>query len=204
MADRQTVDFWFDPLCPWTWMTSRWLLEVTGVRPVDVRWNLVSLAYLDEREARETGEEATAQDATERRGPGRVLAAARKAHGDDMVPALYTAFGTKYHVEGDDVHSAIEASVAEVGLAEELAEAKSASEHDDAIEGSHRAAIEAAGMETGPPIIGVDGTAFFGPVVSPTPRGEQAGLLWDAVVTAASTPGFYELKRGRDKGPTFD
>jgi len=197
-----TADFWFDPICPWAWMSSRWMLEVEQVRDVSVRWHVMSLAYLNEgRDLPESYQELMAQAW----GPVRVVIAAAAAHGDDVVLPLYTALGTRFHLEQRPKDRAtIEDALAEVGLPTDLADAMTATDFDEQLKKSHHAGMDQVGMDVGTPVISVDGVAFFGPVVSPTPRGEAAGRLWDGVLLVAGTDGFFELKRSRTRDPIFD
>jgi 2-hydroxychromene-2-carboxylate isomerase len=201
-ADPQSVDFWFDPICPWAWMTSRWLLEVEQVRPLMARWHVMSLSVLNE--GREMPEEYQALMA-EAWGPVRVCVAAAAAHGDEVLLPLYTALGTRFHHEKrpKDRETIVEA-LGEVGLPPELADAMTSTSYDHALRASHQDGISRVGMDVGTPVIAVGDTAFFGPVVSPAPRGEAAGRLWDGVLLVAQTDGFYELKRTRNRGPIFD
>ncbi|MGB9377872.1 MAG: disulfide bond formation protein DsbA [Mycobacteriales bacterium] len=199
MAEHTTVDFWFDPVCPWAWLTSRWLLEAATVRHLDPRWHVMSLAVLN------AGKEGMDQDKLASYwGPVRVLAAARAKAGDDSVLALYTAMGTRIHLEqaglGRDM---IEAALAAADLPPELADAMDSADLDDEVRASHSAAMALVGDDVGTPVISFDGYSIFGPVVSPTPRGEAAGRLWDGVATVVSTPGFFELKRGRQQAPVL-
>ena len=203
MADRRArADFWFDPICPWAWIASRWMLEVGQVRDVDVHWHVMSLAYLNEgRELPEDYRKAMA----EAWGPVRVVVAAVQAYGEDVALPLYTALGNRFHLEkrAKD-RETVEEALAEAGLPVDLADAMTSTDHDDALKRSHHSGMDQVGMEVGTPVISVEGVAFFGPVVSPIPRGEAAGRLWDGVLLVAGTDGFYELKRSRTRDPIFD
>ena len=196
------ADFWFDPICPWAWIASRWMLEVEQVRGVQVRWHVMSLSYLNE--GRELPEKYRAV-MDQSWGPVRVVVAAATAHGEDVVLPLYTALGTRFHHEGRPKDRAtIEEALTEVGLPTALADAMDSEAHDEALRKSHHAGMDQVGFEVGTPVISVEGVAFFGPVVSPIPRGEAAGLLWDGVRLVAGTDGFFELKRSRTRDPIFD
>ena len=196
------ADFWFDPICPWAWIASRWMLEVEQVRGVQVRWHVMSLSYLNE--GRELPEKYRAV-MDQSWGPVRVVVAAATAYGEDVVLPLYTALGTRFHHEGRPKDRAtIEEALAEVGLPTALADAMDSEAHDEALRKSHHAGMDQVGFEVGTPVISVEGVAFFGPVVSPIPRGEAAGLLWDGVRLVAGTDGFFELKRSRTRDPIFD
>lgn len=198
----QTVEMWFDPLCPWAWMTSRWLMEVEQVRDIEVTWSQMSLSVLNEgRDLPEDYREMMDRGWA----PVRVIAAARKAHGDEVTKPLYDAIGTRLHLGGEsDFVAATAAALAEVGLPAELIEAADTDEHDAFLRESHDRAIALVGDDVGTPVISVAGTAFFGPVVSPAPKGEAAGRLWDGCVLVAGTDGFFELKRSRTRDPIFD
>jgi 2-hydroxychromene-2-carboxylate isomerase len=195
-----TADFWFDPACPWAWMTSRWMLEVEQVRDVKTSWHVMSLAILNE--------DRDEHDANWLRKLGivRVLIAAEQAHGNEVLLPLYTALGKRIHVEGRGTkyEDLLPEALAEVGLPTALIEAKDTDLYDDALRKSHLEGMELVGMEVGTPVIAVEGSAFFGPVVTPAPKGEAAGKLWDGVRLVAGTDGFFELKRTRDRSPIFD
>ena len=200
-AGGTPVDFWFDPLCPWAWMTSRWLLEVAKVRPIEPSFHVMSLAHLN-------SEKDVADDYRRRMdkswGPVRVAIAAAQAEGDEVLLPLYTAMGTRIHLEGREIdRSLLEESLTEVGLPASLADAAETTDYDEALKVSHHAGMDQVGMDVGTPVISVEGVAFFGPVVTPAPKDEDAGRLWDGVLLVAGTPGFYELKRSRDQRPDF-
>lgn len=202
-----TADFWFDPLCPWAWMTSRWMLEVEQQRPVTTRWHVMSLAVLN---ADKDIPEQYREFLKEAWGPVRVCIAAAQQHGDEVLGALYTALGTRFHNQGEPrTKETIAAALADAGLPVELAEAADSTEYDEALNASHKEGITLVGEDVGTPVIAVPGptgerVAFFGPVVTPTPRGEAAARLWDGTLLVASTPGFYEIKRTRTAGPSFE
>jgi protein-disulfide isomerase-like protein with CxxC motif len=197
------VDFWFDPLCPWAWITSRWMVEVEKVRAVVTRWHVMSLAELN------STKENLPADYKERLkqawGPVRVCTAAAQKFGEDVLGPLYTAIGTRFHDQKAERNRAtIEAALADAGLPVELADAMASTEYDDALRASHRDGMDRVGYEVGTPVISVRGASFFGPVVSPIPRGEHAARLWDGVLLVAGTDGFFELKRSRTRDPIFD
>jgi protein-disulfide isomerase-like protein with CxxC motif len=197
------VDFWFDPLCPWAWITSRWIIEVEQLRPIKTRWHVMSLAELNS-----TKDDISAEYKERMKqawGPVRVCTAAAQKFCDDVLGPLYTAIGTRFHDQKQERNRAtIEAALAEVGLPAELADAMESTEHDDALRVSHRDGMDRVGYEVGTPVISVGGASFFGPVVSPIPRGENAARLWDGVLLVSGTDGFFELKRSRTRDPIFD
>jgi 2-hydroxychromene-2-carboxylate isomerase len=201
-----SADFWFDPACPWAWMTSRWMLEVEQVRDVKTTWHVMSLAVLNS--GRDDLDPKYKEGLARLWGPVRVLIAAEQAHGNDVLLPLYTALGQRIHVAGrgvgDGKGDVVEEALAEVGLPASLIEAADTDKYDDALKKSHHAGMDQVGMEVGTPVIAVGGTAFFGPVVTPAPKGEAAGKLWDGVRLVAGTEGFFEIKRTRDRGPIFD
>lgn len=207
MTERVAVDMWFDPLCPWAWITSRWLLEVEKVRAVDIRFHVMSLSVLNEgRDLPEEYQELMVKGW----GPVRVCIAVEQAHGQEAVAKLYTAMGTRIHLGKEELGRELYvAALQDVGLDPALADAAESTGYDEALRASHEAGMRPVGTEVGTPVIhapGPDGrsVAFFGPVITPAPKGEAAGRLWDGVLLVAGTPGFFELKRTRDVGPIFD
>ncbi|GAA2996356.1 putative DsbA family dithiol-disulfide isomerase [Streptomyces sp. KhCrAH-43] len=207
---RTPVDFWFDPVCPWAWMTSRWMLEVEKVRDVEVRWHVMSLSVLNEDRLDDLPAEYRDMLENKAWGPVRVVVAAQQLHGDEVVGPLYTALGTRFHNRGEGVtREAVEAALKDVGLPVELADHADSDTYDTELRASHKEGIDKVGQEVGTPVIAVPGAdgeqlAFFGPVVTPAPKGEEAAKLWDGTLMVASIPGFYEIKRTRTQGPIFD
>jgi 2-hydroxychromene-2-carboxylate isomerase len=196
------VDFWFDPLCPWAWITSRWILEVEKVRPVEVRWHVMSLAVLN-AEALADPERAEAK--ARLWAPVRVLVAVRERYGAEALLPLYTAIGERIHNGGRPLDSEVLAeALTAAGLDPALVEAATDESLDALVTASHEEGMAPVGTDVGTPVLHVEDAAFFGPVVSPIPRGEAAGLLWDGVRLVTSTSGFYELKRSRTGKPSFE
>ncbi|NIY65434.1 mycothiol-dependent nitroreductase Rv2466c family protein [Streptomyces malaysiensis] len=206
---KTPADFWFDPLCPWAWMTSRWMLEVEKVRPVEVRWHVMSLAVLNEPKLDELPEEYRELLKTAW-GPVRVCVAAEQKHGSEVLGPLYTALGTRFHNQGlEKSRETIVAALEEAGLPADLADYADSDAYDTELRASHKEGIDLVGQDVGTPVIAVPGSdgeqiAFFGPVVTPAPKGEEAAKLWDGTLMVASIPGFYEIKRTRTVGPIFD
>ena len=195
------VDIWVDPACPWAWITSRWLVEAAGVRDLDVRFHVMSLAILNADKAT-TPEYAEWLKTAHR--PVRVLIAAEQRHGNAVLGPLYAAMGTRHHVnQEEDFDEVIPRSLADVGLEADLADAALSEEFDELLRASHEAGMALVGHDVGTPVIRVGDVAFFGPVVTPAPKGEAAGILFDGLMAVAGTPGFYEIKRTRTERPSF-
>jgi 2-hydroxychromene-2-carboxylate isomerase len=194
-VSRDTADFWFDPLCPFAWITSRWMLEVEQVRDVGVRWRVMSLYFLN----KDRDLDPAYQKRVSRGLPiGRVLIAAEQKVGPEVLLPLYTAFGTRIHHEKQEIgRELVEAALAEAGAPAELVDAMDDPSYDDALLASHQEAIDRVGDEVGTPTIAFNGSAFFGPVLTRIPRGEDAGRLWDGTIAVADFDYFFEIKRTR-------
>ncbi len=195
------ADFWFDPACPFAWITSRWMLEVERVRDIEVTWHIMSLAYLNQDKDISDDYRQFLSTAWQ---PVRVLMAAEQKYGKEALLPLYTAMGNRIHLEKQEKDRAmIEAALEEAGLDAALADAMDDPSYDEAIAASHERGMNQVGNEVGTPTIAFNGRAFFGPVISKAPRGEDAGRLWDACVTLSDYPHFYELKRSRTEPLDF-
>lgn len=194
-AEAPRVRVWVDPVCPWAWLTSRWLLEAAQVRGLSVEWHVMSLAILNEQTA-------DAETLRKMRGPVRVLTAAIEEHGRQVALPLYTALGGRVHRGGRiDLDAVIAEALDEVGLPAHLASAAGASTWDGVLARDHDAAVQLAGSGLGTPVVAIGDAGFFGPVLTPAPTGEAAGRVWDGLLALATTPGFYELKRTRTERP---
>ena len=192
---KNRADFWFDPLCPFAWITSRWIGEVEGVRDIETVWHVMSLAVLNEGRDLEPAYRESMDNAW---GMVRVIVAAQQQHGDATVKALYDAMGSLIHESGEqDRDLVISKALADCGLPATLAAAASTDAFDDQLRASHQEGISLVGQDVGTPVVAFNGTAFFGPVLTRIPRGEEAGKLWDATTAIAAYPHFFELKRSR-------
>ena len=206
---KAQATFYFDPICPWAWIASRWMHEVVRVRDVEVTFKVMSLAVLNEGRELPANYRAMLSQAW---GPVRVVTAAAALHGSQVVSDLYSALGSEIHLGGrgiaadnpEQIKQSVRAALVQVDLPESLLDVWDSIAYDEALKASHAEGMNPVGMDVGTPVIHVNGTAFFGPVISPAPKGEAAGVLWDGVVAVASTPGFFEIKRSRTVGPFFD
>ncbi|MFC0530859.1 mycothiol-dependent nitroreductase Rv2466c family protein [Phytohabitans kaempferiae] len=208
MVERSSVDMWFDPICPWAWLTSRWLLEVEKVRPIDIQFHVMSLSVLNEGRDLPDSYRQMMETAW---APVRICVAAEQAYGPQVLRDLYTALGTRIHPGGQERGPELyRAALTDAGLDPDLVKAGDSTEYDEALRQSHDAGMKPVGLDVGTPVIhapgpgGADKIAFFGPVITPAPKGEAAGKLWDGVLLVAGTPGFYEIKRTREAKPLFD
>ncbi|KRE82624.1 MULTISPECIES: mycothiol-dependent nitroreductase Rv2466c family protein [unclassified Arthrobacter] len=199
---KNKADFWFDPLCPFAWVTSRWIGEVEAVRDIETEWHVMSLAVLNEGRDLEPAYRESMDNAW---GMVRVIIAAREEHGPQVIKPLYDAMGTLIHNQGEkDRTQVITKALAECGLPASLADAATTDAYDRQLRASHDEGISLVGQDVGTPVVAFNGTAFFGPVLTRIPRGEEAGRIWDATTAIAAYPHFFELKRSRTESPEFD
>ena len=205
-ADPCVVDFWFDPVCPYSWTAARWLREVAPHRPLRVRHHVMSLYLLNEHRADVSAGYRRVLDAS--RGPARVATAAATRYGEQVLAGFYTAFGDLVfdhwrHPSSAELHAAIRAALPRAGLPGDLEDAMDSDEHDEALRRSHDTGIAPVGGDVGTPITHIDGVAFFGPVLNAIPRGEDAVRVFDGARLLAGYPQFFELKRTRHHPPVF-
>ncbi|MCG7426328.1 DsbA family protein [Helcobacillus sp. ACRRO] len=194
----QIVDVFVDPTCPFAWLTSRWALNAAEVRDVRIRFQPMSLSVLNEGRDLDPDYMEAMRKAW---GPARLQLAIDEQHGQDAFSTWYTAWGTRFHVQDqkDDYRRVAVEALEEAGLPTDLADAMDTDTNDDALRAAQKRAQDLVGDDVGTPVISFgSGTAYFGPVLSRAPRGEEAGRLLDAMATMAEINGFAELKRKRD------
>lgn len=210
------VDMWFDPICPYAWMTSRWLLNVEHVRDVHVSFHVMSLAVLNEN--KNDLDDYYKELMTTAWGPARLCIAAEQLRGNEILRPLYNALGMRYHNAKRKFNNDVFIEVLEeTGLPHTLIASTTDTSLDAALRASHHEGMDPVGDDVGTPVLHVpksgdtnaatgkpEKTAFFGPVLIPAPKGEDAGMLWDGVLNVANCDAFFELKRTRTRSPSFD
>ena len=204
-GDRTSAEMFFDPACPWAWMTSRWLMEAAQVRDLDITWSVMSLSVLNE--GRDLDEDYRRFNDGAWVGPRSIIAATKdlpQNEANALRKKMYDAYGQRIHLDGrgtSDYVGLVREVVEELGLDPAIVETAQGESVDTELRASHQRAMDLVGDDVGTPVVKVGDVAFFGPVVTPAPKGEEAGRLWDGCVLVAGTPGFYELKRTRTQGP---
>lgn len=206
MTQKTPVSLWFDPLCPYAWVTSRWLLEVEKVRPIEISWRIMSLQVLNQD--KDVSDDYRARIARVV-GPGRTVAAVAAKYDGDAVGRYYTELGTLLHNEQHakregSLRPTVEEALVAAGLDKGVADAMDSDQFDEAVRISHDEGMALVGQEVGTPVIRVGANAFFGPVITSILRGEDAGRLWDGVLLVTEFEDFFELKRTRTRSPRFD
>lgn len=195
-------DFYFDPVCPFAWAASRWLAEQAGGHDDSVDWHVMSLAVLNEDREPASDQQRRQWDTSRRLG--RLFMAAIAKNGEDTIGSLYSVLGRRFHHEAAEMTSAVVSEIlVEAGLRTELAEAMNDDSYDDALRAAHQRSQEALGEDGGSPITGINGTHFFGPVLSDIPTGDEAQALYSAIITLGTTPVFSQLKRPTSGRPVF-
>jgi hypothetical protein len=195
VAPAATVDLWFDPMDRWTWIASRWLLEVETVRSVKTSLHVMSMSLLASGKDLEPHEQAQRDEGW---GPARVALAVGAQYGQEQLSAFYTAIGARIHEQQQGLgRDTINGALADVGLPPELAAQADTDDNDDVLRISHHAGIDPVNCDVDTPIIHINGVALVGPVLFPAAQGEEAGRLFDGALALASYPGFFELKRSR-------
>jgi len=212
VADLQ---FFFDPVCPWAYITSRWVTEVQQQRNYDVSWKFISLFMINDERGYGEGKQAWRDGHFAGLQALRVASAARTSAGNDAVAAVYTALGKAIHADkrrpesSGGMQNLLREVLTEAGLNPDWAKSADDELHDEVIRYETKAALEATGKDVGTPILifnpgSAEQSSFFGPVISKIPRGQDALRLWDAVYTLATTSGMAELKRSLRATPSFD